>query len=113
MLDDVRLAVAGLLEPIFEEREDASIEVRAVFRRGRRNAIAGCYVRAGTARRGAKARVMRRGEQLHEGEIDSLRRVDDDAREVAAGLECGIMIGGFTEFEEGDEIVTYHLEQTR
>lgn len=113
MLDDVRLAVSGLLEPIFEERQDASIEVRAVFRRGRRNAIAGCYVRTGTARRGAKARVLRRGEQLHEGEIGSLRRVDDDAREVAAGLECGIMIGGFTEFEEGDEIITYHLEQTR
>ncbi len=113
MLDDVRLAVSGLLEPIFEERQDASIEVRAVFRRGRRNAIAGCYVRAGTARRGAKARVLRSGKQLHEGEIGSLRRIDEDAREVAAGLECGIMIGGFTAFEEGDEVVTYHLEQTR
>ena len=113
MLDDVRLAVSGLLEPIFEERQDAVVEVRAVFRRGRRNAIAGCYVRDGTVRRGSKARVLRRGEQLHEGEIDSLRRVDDDAREVAAGFECGIMIGGFTDFEEGDEIVSYHMEQTR
>ncbi|MCY4640312.1 MAG: translation initiation factor IF-2 [Chloroflexi bacterium] len=113
MLDDVRLAVSGLLEPIFEERQDAVVEVRAVFRRGRRNAIAGCYVRDGAVRRGSKARVLRRGEQLHEGEIDSLRRVDDDAREVTAGFECGIMIGGFTDFEEGDEIVTYHLEQTR
>jgi translation initiation factor IF-2 len=113
MLDDVRLAVAGLLEPIYEERQDARIEVRAVFRRGRRNAIAGCYVREGTARRNAKARVMRNGELIHEGDVDSLKRVDEDAREVAAGLECGIMIGGYTEFEEGDEIVTYHMEQTR
>ena len=113
MLDDVRLAVSGLLEPIFEERQDARIEVRAVFRRGRRNAIAGSYVREGTARRSAKARVMRGAEQLHEGELDSLKRIDEDAREVAAGLECGIMIGGFTDFEEGDEIVTYHMEQTR
>jgi translation initiation factor IF-2 len=113
MLDDVRLAVSGLLEPIFEERQDSRIEVRAVFRRGRRNAIAGCYVRDGTARRNAKARVMRADKLVHEGELDSLRRVDEDAREVAAGLECGIMIRGFTDFEEGDEIVTYHMEQTR
>ena len=113
MLDDVRLAVSGLLEPIYVEREDSRIEVRAVFRRGRRNAIAGCYVREGTARRSAKARVIRNGEQVHEGELDSLRRVDEDAREVAAGLECGIMIGSFTDFEEGDEIITYHMEQTR
>ncbi len=113
MLDDVRLAVSGLLEPIYEEREDSRIEVRAVFRRGRRNAIAGCYVREGTARRSAKARVIRNGEQVHEGELDSLRLVDEDAREVAAGLECGIMIGSFTDFEEGDEIITYHMEQTR
>ena len=113
MLDDVRLAVSGLLEPIYEEREDSRIEVRAVFRRGRRNAIAGCYVREGTALRSAKARVIRNGEQVHEGELDSLRRVDEDAREVAAGLECGIMMNGFTDFEEGDDIVTYHMEQTR
>jgi translation initiation factor IF-2 len=113
MLDDVRLAVSGLLEPIYEERQDSRIEVRAVFRRGRRNAIAGCYVRDGTARRNAKARVMRADKLVHEGELDSLKRVDEDAREVAAGLECGIMIRGFTDFEEGDEIVTYHMEQTR
>jgi translation initiation factor IF-2 len=113
VVDDVERAVSGLLDPIYEEEQDAVIEVRAVFRLGRRNAIAGSFVREGTARRSSRARVYRDGVQLYEGEITSLRRVDDDASEVAAGLECGIRIGGFEEFEEGDEIITYHMERTR
>ena len=113
VVDDVKLAVAGLLDPIYEQEEDAIVEVRAVFRLGRRNAIAGSFVREGTVRRSARARVYREGVQLYEGEITSLRRVDDEASEVAAGLECGIRIGGFETFEEGDEIRTHHMERTR
>jgi translation initiation factor IF-2 len=113
VVDDVERAVSGLLEPIYEEEQDAVVEVRAVFRLGRRNAIAGSFVREGTVRRNSRARVYREGTQIYDGEINSLRRVDDDASEVAAGLECGIRIGGFEEFEEGDEIITYHMERTR
>ena len=113
ILDDVNRAVLGLLEPVFEEREDARIEVRQVFRLGRRNAIAGCYVRDGTVRRNSMARLFRAGQQLHEGRIESLKRFQEDSREVASGFECGIQIDGFSDFAEGDEIVSYHMEQTR
>jgi translation initiation factor IF-2 len=113
IVDDVTRAVRGLLEPVFEEREDARIEVRQVFRLGRRNAIAGCYVRDGTVRRNSMARVFRAGQQLHEGRVDSLKRFQEDAREVASGFECGIQVDGFSDFAEGDEIVSYHMEQVR
>jgi translation initiation factor IF-2 len=113
IIEDVEKAVQGLLEPIYEERDDARVEVRQIFRVSRRNSIAGCYVREGTVSRGSRARVMRGGEVIHQGMIESLKREAEDAREVAAGLECGIMISNFDAFEEGDEIVTYHMEQIR
>jgi len=113
IVEDVEKAVKGLLEPIYEERADALIEVRQVFRVARRNAIAGCYVRDGSAVRGARCRVRRKGTIIHEGQIESLKRIDEDAREVAAGLECGIQVTNFDSFEEGDEILTYHMEQVR
>jgi len=113
IIKDVEDAVQGMLEPIYEEREDATVEVRQIFRLGRRNAIAGSYVREGTVLRSSKGRVMRNGEVIHDDDLSSLKRFDDDVREVATGLECGIQINGFTDFQEGDEIVTYHMERTR
>ena len=113
IVEDVEKAVKGLLDPIYEERADAKIEVRQIFRVARRNAIAGCYVRDGSAVRGARCRVMRKGVVIHEGQIESLKRIDEDSREVVAGLECGIQVTNFDSFEEGDEILTYHMEQVR
>ena len=113
IMADVEQAVQGLLEPVYEEREDARLEVRRVFRLGRRNAIAGGYVRNGTIRRDSLTRVYRGGEMLHESRVSSLRRFDDDAREVASGFECGVQVDGFVDFEEGDEIVAYHMERVR
>jgi len=113
IIKDIEQAVQGMLEPIYEERQDAVIEVRQIFRLGRRNAIAGSYVREGTVPRSAKARVMRNGEIVHDNDISSLKRFDDDVREVTTGQECGVQIEGFTDFQEGDEIVAYHMERTR
>ena len=113
VIEDVEQAVRGMLQPIYEERQDATVEVRQIFRRGRRNSIAGCFVRDGAVTRGALARVLRGGEVQHESRIDTLKRFQEDAREVAAGLECGITVDGFEAFEEGDEILTYHMEQVR
>ena len=113
IMEDVEQAVQGLLEPVYEEREDARLEVRRVFRLGRRNAIAGGYVRNGTIRRDSLTRVYRGGEMLHESRVSSLRRFDDDAREVASGFECGVQVDGFVDFEEGDEIVAYHMGRVR
>ncbi|HRC62634.1 MAG: translation initiation factor IF-2 [Dehalococcoidia bacterium] len=113
ILDDVEKAVRGLLQPVYEEAEDGRAEVRQVFRLGRRNAIAGCYVREGNIRRNSLARVFRGGELVHESRIDSLKRFQEDAREVASGFECGIQVDGFSDFQEGDEVIAYHMEQTR
>ena len=113
IIEDVQQAVQGLLEPIYEEREDGRIAVRAIFRLGRRNAIAGAYVTAGSVKRDSLIRVFRKGEQLHESKITSLKRFDNDVADVNSGFECGIMIDGFTAFEEGDEMVAYHMERTR
>ena len=113
VMTDVERAVQGLLEPIFEERQDAVIEVRAIFRRGRRNSIAGCLVREGTVNSRSLIRVRRNGEILHESRIDSLQRFQDRVGEVTTGQECGVTVDGFEDFQEGDEIVAHHMEQVR
>ncbi len=113
VVEDVEKAVRGLLKPIYEEREDAHIEVRQVFRIGRRAAIAGSFVRDGTVSRNSLVRVIRRNQVIHESRIGSLKRFNDDVRDVSTGFECGIQIDGFQDFEEGDEILAYHMEQVR
>ena len=113
IVEDVEQAVQGLLEPVYEEREDGRAEVRAIFRLSRRNAIAGCFVQQGTVNRTSLARVMRGGEMVHESRISSLKRFENDASEVESGFECGIMVDGFSDFEEGDEIIAYRMERTR
>ncbi|HJM75604.1 MAG TPA: translation initiation factor IF-2 [Dehalococcoidia bacterium] len=113
IIEDVEQAVQGLLDPVYEEREDGRIEVRAVFRLSRRNAIAGAYVTDGTVKRDSLIRVMRKGEQVHESKITSLKRFENDVADVASGFECGIMVDGFSAFEEGDELVAFHMERTR
>ena len=84
-----------------------------MFRRGRRNSIAGCVVRDGAVNNRSLARVRRGGEVLHESRIDSLQRFQDRVNEVTAGQECGITVDGFDDFQEDDEIVAYHMEQVR
>ncbi|MDP2327389.1 MAG: translation initiation factor IF-2 [Dehalococcoidia bacterium] len=113
IIEDVEKAVKGLLEPIYKEVQDATVEVRQIFRVSRRNAIAGSYVREGSVTRGSRCRVLRKGQVIHEGIVESLKRLNEDAREVNAGLECGIMISNFDGFEEGDQIITHHMEQVR
>jgi translation initiation factor IF-2 len=113
IIEDVEQAVQGLLDPVYEEREDARIEVRAVFRLGRRNAIAGSFVRDGQVSRNSLTRVMRDGEQISESKMASLKRFENDVTEVDAGAECGIMLEDFRDFEEGDQIVAYHMERVR
>ena len=96
LIDDVKKAMAGLLEPIFEEVPLGTAEVRAVFKLPRAGgSIAGCYITQGKVVRGANVRVKRGGKQVAEGKIDTLKREKDDAREVAYGFECGILIPGY------------------
>jgi len=113
ILEDVEKAVRGMLAPIYREVQDGMAEVRQVFRLGRRNAIAGSYVREGSITRNSRCRILRGGQVIHEGQVDTLKRINEDAREVAAGLECGIMVTNFSDFEVGDQVVTHHQEQVR
>ncbi len=112
LLDDIQGAMEGLLDPEEIESSLGMAEVRAVFPVGRGN-IAGCYVQSGKIIRNRNLRV-RRGEQvIYEGNIDSLKRIKEDVREVNAGYECGIGCGKFNEWKEGDIIEAYEMTMKR
>ncbi len=108
-LEEVRGAMAGLLPPKMTEEERGEAEVRATFSVPKLGMIAGCYVSAGKAMRGGMGRVYRGKEEIAAGEIVSLKRFKDDAKEVAAGLECGVAIRGFKGFQENDRIKFFEL----
>jgi len=96
LIDDVKKAMAGLLDPIYEENALGTAEVRAVFKLPKAGgSIAGCYILSGKVVRGANVRVKRGGKQVFDGKVDTLRRAKDDVREVAQGFECGILIPGY------------------
>jgi translation initiation factor IF-2 len=107
LLEDLEAAMLGLLSPVFEEVVTGEAEVREIFRVPRVGAIAGCYVREGKITRGSKVRFLREGTVIWKGAIQSLRRFKDDAREVAAGFECGIGLSDFQDLRSGDIIETY------
>lgn len=101
LIDEIRKMVKGQKEPVFREEILGSAEVRAVFKLSR-GTIAGCMVTSGKIARNAEIRVMRKGKEIWRGGIAGLKRVKDDVREVAQGVECGILLDGFAEFQEGD-----------
>lgn len=108
LLDDIQGAMEGLLEPELVEEALGQVEVRAVFPVGR-GQVAGCYVQSGKVIRNCKVRVRRKGEIIHEGSLDSLKRMREDAREVATGFECGIGLDSFNSWEIGDIIEAYRM----
>lgn len=105
MIEDVELALKGMLEPVYEDVVVGVAEVRQVFKIPRSGFIAGSYIREGEARRNAQARV-RRGKTLvfEGGSVSSLKRFEEDVREVRTGFECGVGINGFIDFKPGDLI---------
>jgi translation initiation factor IF-2 len=112
LLEDIELAMKGLLAPVFGEKVIGLAEVRQVFRISSLGAIAGSYVREGEVRRNARARVKRGGKVLVENSpVSSLKRVKDDVREVRAGFECGIGLDNFADFQPGDMIEFYVMER--
>ncbi len=107
LLEDIEQAVIGMLEPEFEEQVTGEAEVREIFRVPKLGAIAGCYVRSGVITRGSKVRFLRDGTIIWKGDITSLKRFKDDAREVREGFECGIGLSDFQDLKPGDLIETY------
>ena len=109
VIDDVKKALQGLLEPVEREEVLGSAEVRATFKIKKVGTVAGCYVLEGKIVRGAKARLIREGVVVYEGEIESLRRFKEDVQEVTRGYECGIKLKDFNDVKVGDVIECYEI----
>ncbi len=112
LLDEIQGAMEGLLDPEEVESPLGTAEVRAVFPVGR-GSVAGCYVQSGRIVRNRQMRVRRDGEVVYEGNIDSLKRVKEDAKEVQSGFECGIGSNKFNNWKEGDIIEAYEMVMKR
>lgn len=110
LLEDIEGAMLGLLAPVLEETIMGHAEVRATFKVPR-GVVAGCYVTDGKAQRNAEARVQRGGEVVYTGKVASLRHIKEDVREMAAGFECGIVLDGFNDFQEGDIIEMFSIQE--
>ncbi len=110
-IEELRAAMQGLLEPELQETPLGQAEVRQLFRASRIGVIAGSYVTEGKVTRGAHVRVVREGTVIYDTTIASLRRFNEDAREVAAGYECGIVLTNFQDLREGDVLETYETRQ--
>ena len=110
-LNDVRKAMEGLLEPVYEEHLVGRAKVIQLFNISRVGVIAGCFVQEGKIVRGSRARVVRDGKVVFEGDIASLKRLKDDFKEVTSGFDCGLTVGGFQDFQAEDIIESYAVEK--
>ena len=111
LLDDVKKAMAGLLEPKLEEQITGIAEVRATFKIPKVGIVAGCYVKEGTIHRNNRVRVIRDGVVIFTGNIGSLKRFKEDVKEVSAGYECGLRIENFQDIKEGDIIEAFEIKE--
>jgi len=110
LIDQVKEGMAGLIDPLLKDLTVGAAEVRKIFSLSKGAPVAGCMVVSGRIVKG-KVRVRRRKEIIYEGIAQSLRRFQDEVNEVRAGMECGIRIEGFTEFQVGDNIECYTMEK--
>ncbi len=113
IINDIKMAMEGLLKPTFEENVLGQAEVRETFKISRIGTIAGCYVINGKIPRNAKIRVVRDDVEIYAGKIASLKRFKEDVREVASGFECGIQIENFNDLKIGDIIEAYELTEVK
>ena len=112
-IDDVKAAMKGMLDPIYEEKVIGNVEVRQVFKVSNVGTIAGAYVLEGKIERNAGVRVLRENVVIHEGKLVSLKRFKDDVKEVAKGYECGMQIENYNDLKEGDIIEVYVMEEVK
>ena len=112
-IEDVELAMKGMLEPKYEEKVIGNAEVRQTFRISNVGTIAGCYVLSGKVERNAGVRVIRDNVVIHDGHLATLKRFKDDVKEVGKGFECGIQIENYNDVKEGDIIEVYIMEEIK
>ena len=112
-IEDVEMAMKGMLEPKFEEKVIGNVEVRQTFRISNVGTVAGAYVLNGKVERNAGVRVIRDNVVIHDGKLATLKRFKDDVKEVTKGFECGIQIEGYNDIKEGDNIEVYVMEEIK
>ncbi len=110
-IEELRDAMQGMLAPEEVEETLGTVEVRQIFRASRVGTIAGCHVTDGRVTRGSKVRLVRDGMVIYDGEIQSLRRFNEDVREVASGYDCGVVLRDFADIKEGDVLEAYATRQ--
>jgi translation initiation factor IF-2 len=113
LIQDIKLAMAGLLEPIYKENFIGRATVKEVFRIPKAGSVAGCTVTDGRVERNARARLLRDEVVVFDGKIASLRRFKDDVKEVQTGYECGITLENYQDFKPGDVFEVYQVEEVR
>ena len=111
VVDEVKAALSGMLAPEKKEVVIGLVEIRQVFRISRIGAVAGCMVLSGVVRRGASVRLLRNNTVIHTGELDSLKRFKDDAREVKEGFECGLSLKNYNDINEGDQLEVFEVQE--
>jgi translation initiation factor IF-2 len=111
VIEEIELAMKGMLDPEFEEKVIGQVEIRQTFKVSKIGTIAGGYVTEGKITRDSGIRLIRDGIVVFEGEIDTLKRFKDDVKEVARNYECGITIKNFNDLKEGDIIEAYVMEE--
>ena len=111
VVKDIRLAMAGLLEPIYKENVIGRADVKEIFRVPKVGSIAGCYVTDGHVVRNANVRLLRDDVVVFDGKLASLRRFKEDAKEVQTGYECGIGLENFQDIKSGDVFEVYEIEE--
>jgi translation initiation factor IF-2 len=113
LIDQVEEAMTDMLDAEYTEKKTGAAEVRQIFSVGKTRNVAGCMVTEGVIQRNCIARLMRGGELIHESKIDTLKRFKDDVKEVRAGYECGINVAGYDDYQEGDTIECFAVEEQR
>jgi translation initiation factor IF-2 len=108
-VDEVKAALSGMLSPEKKENVLGLVEIRQIFKISSVGTVAGCYVTEGLIRRNARVRLLRDNVVIHDGELDSLKRFKDDAREVKAGFECGLSLKNYDDLKVGDQLEVYEV----
>ena len=110
-VDDLKLAMSGMLTPDKKEEIIGTAEIRQIFKVTKIGSIAGCMVTAGVVRRTAKLRLLRQNTVVYTGELESLKRFKDDAKEVREGFDCGLNIKNYNDIQEGDQLEFFEIRE--
>ena len=110
-IEEIQLAMEGMLAPEMKEVELGTVEIRNIFKVPKAGTIGGCYVVSGVVKRSANVRLVREGIVIYEGKLASLKRFKDDVKEVAAGFECGLSLENWNDLKEGDMLEVYEIQE--